>query len=310
MTWRLPPLSSLRAFEAAARHLSFADAAAELFVTPGAISRQIKTLEDYFGVPVFKRQHRKVELTPDGVAYAAVVKQAFERLQIGTTRMISGSDAKSLHIVCPLTFAGRWLVPRMSSFIGMAPDISINLTTGASLRNLNAVSNADVAIEFWRDNEVRPDFESHLLVRCKLAPVTSPAIARQITTPGDLRTQRLLHSTLRPHAWPQWAKGAGVEVDANSGMKFSSLALAYEAAADGVGVAMGDLALIVDDLASGRLACPLGPVVNSGDYYALVYPSELKADTRIARFRDWLIAEAQKEETAARWSKHIEHLAQ
>src|SRR5688500_15721382 len=106
MSWNLPALSSLRAFEAAARHASFADAGAELFVTPGAVSRQIKSLEDFFGKQIFKRGHRRVELTPEGALYAAAVKDAFERLQAATARF-SGATANSLHIVCPLTFLGR-----------------------------------------------------------------------------------------------------------------------------------------------------------------------------------------------------------
>lgn len=296
MARRLPPLNALRAFEAAARHQSFAAAAEELCVTPGAISRQIKTLEDYFGAPVFDRDHRKVTLTPESRAFAQLVKEVFERLQMGAAQMASQGRHKPLHIVCPITFASRWLIPRISAFTAVAPEIQIRLTTAVSLvRNLATITDADVSIEYRKDTP--PGFMSNALIRSRLIPVCSPALAGSIKCAEDFKKMKLLHSSTRNTAWQKWAVGAGMNnFDWTRGMQLSSLALAYQVAAEGVGVAIGDLDLVASDLAIGKLVAPMGPVVHTDDLYTLVYPEEQAGDPRIVKFRHWLTSEVAKSE--------------
>lgn len=297
MARKLPPLNALRAFEAAARHQSFADAADELCVTPGAISRQIKTLEDYFGMPVFEREHRKVVLTPEARVYAQLVKEVFERLQVGTQRMASQGRDRPLHIVCPLTFASRWLIPRIANFTAVAPAIQIRLTTAVSLvRNLATITDADISIEYRKDKI--GGFESHPLVRTRLVPVCAPALAESIRGAADINPAMLLHSSQRRSAWAKWASGAqlGGGFDTSQGMEFSSLALAYHAAVEGVGVAIGDLDLVEAELTSGSLVAPIGPIVDTEDRYTLMYPSDVAKDERITLFRDWIVEEAARSE--------------
>lgn len=289
MTTRMPPLSALRAFEAAARYQSFAEAADELCVTPGAISRQIKTLEDHLGIALFERGHRKVTLTPEATVYGQLLKEVFERIQIGTRRLTSQGRNRPLHIVCPITFATRWLIPRIPNFTAVAPDLQFRLTTAVSLvRNLTTITDADISIEYRK--ETIPGFESHPLVMSRLVPVCSPALAAQIKSPRDLLDHTLLHSSTRRSGWAKWACGAGVtDIDTSRGMEFSSLALAYQAAVQGVGVAIGDVDLIEAELAAGTLVSPLGPVVQTQDQYTLMYPVEFAQDERVRLFRDWML---------------------
>jgi LysR family glycine cleavage system transcriptional activator len=289
MAIRMPPLSALRAFEAAARHESFAEAAYELCVTPGAISRQIKTLEDHLGINLFERGHRKVTLSPEARVYGQMLKEVFERIQIGTRRLASQGRNRPLHIVCPITFATRWLIPHIPSFTAVAPEVQIRLTTAVSLvRNLTTITDADVSIEYRKESI--PGFESHPLTVSRLVPVCSPTMAQRLKNPADLHEAVLLHSSTRRSGWIKWANAAGVaDLDTSTGMEFSSLALAYQAAVEGVGVAIGDLDLVKAEIETGQLVIPFGPVVQTQDQYTLMYPLEFSRDERILKFRDWIL---------------------
>jgi LysR family glycine cleavage system transcriptional activator len=305
MRRRLPPLNSLRAFEAAARHASFANAADELCVTPGAISRQIKSLEAFLGKKLFGRSHRKVEPTPDGLDYSIAIRHALDSLQMATNRLV-GSTENSLHVVCPVSFCSRWLMPKLAQFVDANPKLQVSVTTGRSILNpLATIIDADVSIEFRGNLDRVEGFEGELLLRCKFVPVTSPEVAQSLRTMDDLRNVRLLHSIHRPQAWAQWAAGAGIDLDTDGGMNFSSLSVAYQAAADGLGVAIGDLSLVISDLEAGRLVCPFGPIVEVDESYSLFYPKSLKGDRRVLAFRRWLSETAANCNDDEAWANYV-----
>jgi LysR family glycine cleavage system transcriptional activator len=183
-----------------------------------------------------------------------------------------------------------------------APDLQVKFSTAMSSE---PYTDADVLITLGGPESHAPGLERHLLFQSKLIPVANAAMAATLHSVDDLRNARLLHSTLRPTAWANWAQGAGVDLGQGEGMDFSNLALAYQAAVDGVGVAVGEVDLLADDLASGKLVCPFGPVVRSGAGYWLVYPTRLAGDPRITRFKDWITSVAQEAEAAEAWAKYI-----
>jgi LysR family glycine cleavage system transcriptional activator len=294
---RLPPLNALRAFEAAARHLSITVAAEELHVTPGAVSRQIKLLEDTLGLQLLHRGHRQITLTRPGADYHRAVTKAIDGLRDATRKIALRAQRKQLRVRAYTTFAMRWLIPRLSSFQATHPAIEVLLT--ASLEDVDfRREELDAAIRLG-DGQW-PGVSSHRLVDNILAPVCSPALARgtrgatRLKKPADLRHFTLLHSIARPDDWSHWlcASGAADEVDAASGMTYQSSAMAYAAALEGQGLAMAQLFLVEDDLHSGKLVRPFKQAVDMGDYtYYLIQPKGRAESAPMKQFREWLLAE-------------------
>jgi len=291
-----PPLNPLRTFEAAGRRLNFSLAADELNVTPGAVSRQIKVLEDFIGLPLFERGHREVRLTQAGEAYLSAITDAFDRIEAATRRVTERRQRRSLHIWCSMTFAMRWLVPRLPAFHRDFPDRDVLFTT--SLRQVDFSSgDVDVAMRLGPGNW--PGVVAHELVRTELTPVCSPAL---IATRGplnrveDLAGHTLLQSIHRPNDWKFWLRAAHVNViDADHGAKFESSSLAYQAAIEGMGIAMGQRALIADDLALRRLVAPFDLVVEDQTGFYLLYPEQTAQAPHLTVFRDWVLEEARKD---------------
>jgi len=301
MTRRLPPLTSLRAFEAAARHLSFKDAAAELNVTPGAVSQQVKLLEDQCGVALFKRMTRALALTEAGRIAAPRLTAAFDQLADAYELIRRRRGTDQLVVSVPPTFGARWLVPRLGRFQERHPEIELRLDANNRLVDFTR-DDVDVAVRFGAG--AYPGLVAECLIGRRVFPVSSPALLdgpKPLREPADLRHHTLLHhqhpdtAEVDP-AWAMWLKAAGViGVDASRGPRFSTYGLAVDAAAAGQGVALSDDVLVADDLAQGRLVSPFGAdeAAPSAFSYFVVYPEGRGDEPRIGAFRTWLHEEAE-----------------
>jgi LysR family glycine cleavage system transcriptional activator len=294
----LPPLTSLRAFEAAARSLSFTRAARELHVTPAAISHQIRGLERFLGVVLFQRTGRRLELTRDGQLAAEHFKEAFDRIARGVQALRPQSREGELTVSVTPAFATRWLVPRLPSLSNALPQVRLKVVTGTSPVDFDR-DEIDLAIRFGRGSHEAVVTED--LFGEWVAPVASPAFMRShpLRKPGDLARVRLLHDESmrrvgRPPTWSEWLRAAdapAIEVDA--GTVFDDSHLALQAAVEGQGVALGRLAYAVNDLSQGRLVLPFRQVIALDLHYHLLVPEVRVNEPLIAGIRRWLQQEAQ-----------------
>ena len=295
MAERVPPLNALRAFEAAGRYLSFTLAAAELGVTPGAISRQIRLLEDHLAVRLFHRGYREVTLTPGGRDYLAELTEAFRRIEDSTRRLRGAHRQRPLHIFSSMMFTMRWLMPRLHSYEGVASG-NIRLSTSiASEPDPFGGGDVDAAIFLCAESPV--GLRCHKLFASRLVPICSPALLTR--TPlhrvEDLRNHTLLHSAVFPDSWAKWLAPSGPIAPTQQAVSFGSSSLAYQAAIEGLGVAMGQIALIRDDLAARRLVVPLPGVLQDGSGYIVAHPETVIGNELLAGFMRWLLAEAARE---------------
>lgn len=289
---RLPPLNAIRAFEAAARHMSITLAAEELSVTPGAVSRQIRVLEEFVGFALLHRGHRQISLTRQGAEYFRTVTKIIASLRDATQRLKRRAQRKQLKVRAYTTFAMRWLIPRLSGFHAAHPEVEVLLT--ASLDPVDfRKEDLDGAIRLGDGHW--PGARCHRLVSNILAPVASPALlasGARLRKPADLRRYTLLHSIARPDDWACWleAVGAADEVDARAGMTYQSSAMAYAAAVEGQGLAMAQLFLVENDLREGRLVMPFKQTMDMGDYtYYLITPGNRPESPYMKKFRAWLL---------------------
>jgi LysR family transcriptional regulator, glycine cleavage system transcriptional activator len=292
MTNQTPSIRALQAFEASARHLSFLQAAEELNVTPGAVSRQIQALETLLGRRLFIRQHRKVALTRSGRDYLAEVRGPLAQIDAATARVRDeASDALSI-CVYP-NFAMRWFIPRWSRFYDLHPTTDVRLTTSFVPVDF-AHDDYDLAIRVLTEGVPPPaGLCAHKVVDVVAMPVCAPALAARLKRPADLRRVTLLHGDPRPRDWERWLAMVGVKgIDATKGPRFESLNLSVQAAVEGLGVAIGIEAFVRDDLASGRLVRPFAQVRRTRRPIYLVYPEAKATDPKLVAFRDWLLAEA------------------
>jgi LysR family transcriptional regulator, glycine cleavage system transcriptional activator len=288
----LPPLNALRAFEAAARHGSFKDAAAELYVTHGAISRQVRLLEEWLGPPVlFHRLNRRVVLTPTGVALLEEAAPALDRISAAAQRHWGRQGEAALavlHVNALATFSLRWLLPRLALFRTEHPDIEVRLTTSndpvESIREP-----CDVVIRGGPD--AFHGFTCRLFLSERRLPVCSPALLARMPLASilDLSQHTLLHVATMPRLWNDWLRAAGSpSLEPASSLTLDHFYLAIQAAVDGLGIAMGPSALVADDLAAGRLVAPFPRVSLPARGYHTYLPEPRSADPAIAVFCDWL----------------------
>lgn len=290
---KLPPLNPLRAFEAAGRLQSIRRAAEELLVTPGAVSRQVQSLEAFLGVPLFRREAREVVLTAEGEQYLSTISQNFDGIREATRKLIGPKNSEILKIRAYTTFAMKWLIPRLTSFHAENKTTEVRITT-----TLEAVDfereNVDGAIRLGDGNW--PCCETDRLVPNELIPVCSPAFRRQagLKKPENLIGQPLLHSLVRPDDWRYWLEAADVKgIDPYAGPKYASSTLAYQAALEGQGVMMAQKVLFADDLRAKRLVQPFGPSLDRGEFtYYFIYPRNRTRNPAFRRFRAWLLAQA------------------
>ncbi|AAW85086.1 transcriptional regulator GcvA [Aliivibrio fischeri] len=296
MSRRLPPLNSLRVFEAAARHLSFTRAAEELFVTQAAVSHQIKALEEFLGLKLFRRRNRSLLLTEEGQSYFLDIKEIFSSLSEATDKVLERSAKGALTISLPPSFAIQWLVPRLSDFNNQEPDIDVRIKA-VDMDEGSLTEDVDVAIYYGRGNW--PGLRVELLYQEQLLPLCSPQVLlneKPLATIDDLRFHTLLHDTSRKD-WKQFVKHyelAGMNV--NQGPIFSHSTMVLQAAAHGQGIALGNNVLAQPELDAGRLVAPFEEVLVSKNAFYLVC-NEKQADTgRIATFREWILSKARSEQ--------------
>ncbi|WP_309083193.1 transcriptional regulator GcvA [Chelativorans sp.] len=291
MPRRLPPLTHLPAFDAAARHLSFTKAAAELNLTHGAISRAIRTLEERLGTRLFERGTRFVRLTPEGAAYAAEIGAALDRIAASTLIATAPRSAGVLNVSTSDGFAGRWLVPRLHRFHRANPQIDVRLSTSGVHADFIR-DGIDIAIRYGAGGY--EGVVSELLAEEEVSPVCSPELLKgkhPLRSPGDLRYHRLIHDNFRID-WAMWLQHAGLDdIDPGSGLKFDAAAYAVEAAVQGEGVLLGRSALVSADLAAGRLVRPFELALKSRWKYYVVYPDGALRQRKVRAFRDWLFSE-------------------
>ena len=292
MARRLPSISALEAFVAAGRCMSFAQAASELNLTAGAISRQIQALEAHLGLPMFVRGHRKVTLTAAGAAYLAEAAPALAQLRAAETRARATAGKPAVAIVAYPTFAVRWLIPRWGRFLDAHPDIDLRLATSLNPEDF-VQGEADIAIRV-ADPRALDGNVARKLFEVELFPVAAPALAGRLRMPGDLGHETLIHGTPRPDDWPRWLHHAGAfEVTGVArSLRFESLNLAYQAAIEGLGVAIAFTPLVADDLAAGRLMRPFDAVRRSGRALYLTAPQGRPATPERQTVESWLLAEA------------------
>jgi LysR family glycine cleavage system transcriptional activator len=295
----LPPLNALRAFEAAGRHANFSRAADELNVTVGAVSRQVSNLEVTLGIPLFTRNSRGVKLTPEGEAYREALTDSFTQLRRATRRLVDSHKEHHLHIHCAVTFTQRWLLRRLVTFQAAFPGRELETSTVLPPASELIFYPTDVSIDNYNAEAIRaagPELCGHPLLPVDLVPVCSPRLCPEHGLSTGLKAWKdvtLLVSSARPKDWELWADAAGApEVyDCNS-IPFASSSLAYEAAIEGIGVAIGMRALVQDDLREGRLVVAHPATVGTGESFYLIYSRAAAGMRQVREFRDWILAEA------------------
>jgi len=292
----LPPLNALRGFEAAARHLSFTRAAEELHVTQAAISHQVKALEDHLGMPLFRRLNRALLLTDEGQALFPAVRDALDGLAEATSRLQARDSGGPLTVSTLPSVAAKWLVPRMSHFIDRHPDIDLRIQANERLVDF-ARDDVDVGIRFGGGEW--PGVQAVWLADEDVAPVCSPELTRgpdALREPADLVRATLLHETMGPMTdfpqWSTWLAAAGVDgADADRGPAFSHTHIMLQAAVDGRGVALAQMLLAADDIATGRLVAPFDLRLPTGYSYYVVCSAASAERPKVRAFRDWIIDE-------------------
>lgn len=294
MGWHLPPLNQLRAFEATARTGSMTRAAAELLITQVAVTRQVAGLEQALRVKLFHRGNRQVRLTAAGESFFLTVTRVFRELQDATEGISGRTERHALKILGYSNFTMRWLIPRLSQFHARHPEIDIQLTSSMEAVDFER-SDFDAAIRSGHGDW--PQWNCLPLAPIELVPVCSPLLlqgADPLRHPAGLARHTLLHSVARPADWAIWLAACGEgTARAAGGIRFDNGSLAYQAAIEGVGVAIAQRVLVLDDLRAGRLVTPFETVVASGEWYYFVTPPNRNAP-KVRAFRDWLRTVAQQ----------------
>lgn len=291
MMRRLPPLSSLRAFEAAARHGSFKRAAEELAVTPTAVSHQIRAIEDYLGVPLFERRLRQVVLTSGGKSLFPVLRHGFDRFADAIALLRNAKSRAIVRISATPAFIAQWLLPRIARFQAAHPGIELALHASDAVVNITA-GDADLAIRYGRGGY--PDLHATLLFDDVFGVVANPLL--KVAAPADLADVPLIHFDWRQEdadspTWRTWFEAAGVPFDHRVDLRYSDESHAIQAAVAGQGAALLSLMLVHDDIAAGRLVQPFGPRLGSKSYH-IVEASDRSRTSPAGLVREWLLEEA------------------
>ncbi|MGR3796063.1 transcriptional regulator GcvA [Vannielia sp. SX4] len=288
----LPPLTALRAFDAAARHMSFARAAEELNVTPQALSLQIKSLEEHLGAPLFYRLNRAVELTEAGRALVPGAREGFTALTRGWAAARRATDPARLTVTAGPAFTAKWLAPRLPDFARAHPEIELSFS--ASLRRMDmATDGVDVAVRFSDHDE--PGLYNGALIEEWVMPMMSPALARAHPTPDTLAAAPLVHTESYPFGpdtldWPRLFAAFGLAPPAKGGPSFSHADHAADAAASGTGVILGRWSLSHGELASGALVAPYPLAVRLPHQYRLLCREGDETRPQVAAFLAWMEA--------------------
>ena len=291
---QIPSSSGLRAFEAACRYLSFNQAAEELGVTPGAVSRQIQTLEHYLGKTLFHRHHKRIELTAVGRQYLAEITLPLEKIAAATARLRSETRRNAVSICAYPTFVLRWLIPRWANLYERHPDIDVQLVTSLNPTDFER-DDFDVSIQILPEGASLTGMRVDKLLDVLTYPVCSPEMAERFAVPGDLRHAVLLHESPRPTDWARWCAAAGLhDIDTNKGLHFESANMALHAAENGLGVAIGIEALVKDSISGGQLVRLFDVARRSNQPFQIV-SSARKADRpKLRAVREWMLEAARQ----------------
>lgn len=299
MRRRLPSLNALRAVEAIARHGSLSEAAKELRVSPGAVSKQKGLLEDYFGCELFVRSQKGFRLSERGARYLRRVGDAFDQIDEASNELAGKLDRRSLSIRAYGAFGAEWLLPHLEEFEALYPDIEVSLTTQPRTVNFRT-EDADVGIVVGTRGRTSLNYERLYM------PTHLPVLTRKlqqrlggISSPNDLKRYPLLHSLGSSFGWKGWLEAVGAtEVDSRRGHRLSNYSQAHLAARRGAGVALGQLLLVGDELIAGDLVAPLSMMVPwDTDAYHVAWPKKRAVKPEIELFCTWLLQAVRKQES-------------
>ncbi|HEV2570226.1 MAG TPA: LysR substrate-binding domain-containing protein [Beijerinckiaceae bacterium] len=287
--YRNLPLNPLRAFAIAAQYNTFTAAANHMGISQVAISRQISILENYLGVKLFERRARSVKLTDVGRSFSREIVGLFHDLELATQRVLHNESETIVHMRIYPTLVHYWLLPRLKGFYDSHPGYSVRLDTSVQPLDFRG-THLDLAFQLgqgtWSETRCRKLFDETIDVVC------SPEYAERFDgfrKPSDLSRAMLLHAKYRRREWDLWADAAGVSLPDSAGMSFESSLLAYGAARDGLGLAIGQIDILQDELASGRLVRPFKRPVQTGSSFYLVWPTLKSVSIPTRRFIDWLL---------------------
>jgi len=291
MKKRLPPLNWIRAFEAAARHLSFTHAAVELNLTQAAVSQQVKGLESQLGTVLFKRLARGLELTHSGAAYLPAVHESIERLQVATEEVFGQGRSNMLTIKVNLVFFMNWLAPKIADFRALHPEINLRFTSNIWVDDQEMSADCDLEIRYgkgkWRA------LQADRLTWDELFPVCSPEYLKKhqsLVSPKDLVNHTLLHVIGYEEGWGHWlSQTKHDDLKISQGFQLDTLVTALEMAALGEGLTLARTSLVADMLESGRLVAPFAQRVAIDEAFYLVYASSQLNHPHAETFRNWLL---------------------
>ena len=298
----LPPLNAVKAFEAAARFLSFTKAAQELNVTPGAVSQQIKLLEDYLDVHLFKRLNRQIVLTEAGQIFLPKLNQAFRLISESVEAVNSHHQDEPLTISAPPSFVAKWLIPRLSQFNKVHPEIDVRIDSSTRLVDFDQ-ENIDVAIRFSQHEDT--SLVSTHLMSLEIIPVCSPSLINTgegLYKPEDLKHQTLLHYESGRNEqnwpeWPMWLATMGIkDVDSTRGIYFNQKDMLTQAAIESQGVALVATIIAENDINQGRLVQPFSMTMPIHFSYYLVSSSQKSRRSKVQAFKQWIVKESKRGE--------------
>lgn len=293
MARELPSLNAVRMFEAAAYRLNFTEAAKDLHVTQGAVSRQISLLEEQIGTALFERRGPKLSLSHAGMEYYEVIKESLNLLRRGTVRLQQRANTKRLTISLVPSFARFWLLPRIGEVEKVLPDVSIRLATSYHLVDFDKDTDVDVAIRFGDGNW--PDIFTHQLTNDFMVPVCSPALAKSIKSIEDIPNYPMIADyPKKNNEWTQWFESKGLQIESQAGWQYDDIALQIEAAIEGRGVLLVRESFVESSLLTGRLVQLFESDYRSRYQYYFVCPQERLNDSLISDFFDWIKQAIQK----------------
>lgn len=292
MAQRLPPLATLRPFEAAARLESFSKAADELHLTHGAVSHQVRALEEHLGTPLFQRHGKRVSLTPSGRAFAERIRAALAEIALAADVARGGRKDNSLTISVLPSFASRWLMPRLMRFMEAHPEIQVNVFANSEMANFGA-DGVDVGIRFGRGPW--PPLVCERVLDDEVFPVASPKFnrGRLPKTAKELLGLRIIRED-RDY-WKEWFAAAGVQIEGTlGGPSFSDASFSLASATRGEGVALTRRSLVGDDIEKGRLVQLFPLAVKLPEGYWIVCPKELAETRKVQAFGAWMKGELKR----------------